>query len=178
MLDPGLPVSLNTAYSEAVRQGRKREVMTLLRDLIPDVESIEILTENDDTPALYITKATHSVPVSLSGDGVQSFLQLALGLAAQAGGLVLVEEPEVYQHPRAIQQTAAALLASIRRDVQVVVTTHSLELIDYVLDAATDTDLDRIALFSLLLDQGELKSSHYTGKDIAFARTELESDLR
>lgn len=129
LIDPGLPESLNTIYSEAVRQGRKRDVIELLRDIVLEVENIEILTEDDGTPALYITTATGSVPVSLSGDGVQSFLQSVLQMAARPGGLVLVEEPEVYQHPRAIRQTARAMLASVRHGVQIVATTHSLELI-------------------------------------------------
>lgn len=49
----------------------------------------------------------------------------------------MVEEPEVYQHPRSIRQQARALLAAMRRGVQLVVTTHSLELIDEVVSEAT-----------------------------------------
>jgi hypothetical protein len=178
LVDPGLPVALNNAYSEAVRQGRKREVMALLQALVADVDNVEILTEDDGTPTLYITKAAGSLPVGLAGDGVQSFLQLVLALAAQPGGLVLVEDPEVYLHARAVQQTATALLSTMRRDVQVVVTTHSLELVDDMVSQAEPAELGRIALFSLRLSGGALVSKRYAGQDIAQARAEVESDLR
>lgn len=178
LVDSGLPVPLNDAYSETVRQGRKREVMALLQLLVPDVENIEILTEDDGTPTLYITKDTGSLPVGLAGDGVQSFLQIALALAAQPDGLVLVEDPEVYLHARAIQQTARALLASMRRNLQVVVTTHSLELVDHLVQQSDEADLARISLFSLRLEGGELKSSRHAGRDVTSVRSAIENGLR
>lgn len=178
LVDSGLPVPLNDAYSETVRQGRKREVMALLQSLVPDVENVEILTEDDGTPTLYITKATGSLPVGLAGDGVQSFLQLALALAAQPDGLVLVEDPEVYLHTRAIRQTARALLASMRRNLQVVVTTHSLELVDDLVQQSEEADLARISLFSLRLANGALESSRLSGRDVASVRSAIENDLR
>jgi hypothetical protein len=178
LVDSGLPVALNNAYSEAVRQGRKREVMSLLQALVADVENVEILTEDDGTPTLYITKATGSLPVGLAGDGVQGFLQLALALAAQAGGLVLVEDPEVYLHARAVQQTAKALLATMRRGVQVVVTTHSLELVDDVVAQVGQGEIGNISLFSLRLEGGELATTRYAGADVTQARAEVERALR
>lgn len=116
--------------------------------------------------------------MTLAGDGIRTFLQVALNLATLRGGLVLIEEPETHQHPGAIRRTAKVLLAAVRRGVQVVVTTHSLELIDDVLDEADDDDLARLALFNLALRDGELRSARYSGTDVAFARTELERDLR
>lgn len=178
LVDPGLPIALNNAYSEAVRQGRKREVMALLQALVSDVDNVEILTEDDGTPTLYIARGASSLPVGLAGDGVQSFLQLALALAAQPDGLALVEDPEVYLQARAVQQTAKALLATMRRNVQVVVTTHSLELVEDVVTQMDESELGRIALFSLRLEGGELASRRYAGPDIAGARAEVERDLR
>jgi predicted ATPase len=91
---------------------------------------------------------------------------------------VLVEEPEVYQHPKAIWQTARVLLANMRRGVQIVVTTHSLELIDAFLAEATEEDLEKLALFNLLLEAGKLVNARRCGEEIAFARQTLENDLR
>jgi hypothetical protein len=178
VIDPGIPEPLHTTYTEAVRQGRKRDVLDLLLSFVPDVDGFEILTESDNTPALYVTKAGGAVPSSLSGDGVHAFLQLALGVAAAPGGLVLVEEPEVYQHPAAIEQTARVLLASMRRGVQTVVTTHSLELIDCLVDGAEEQDRGNMALYILSLSDGELSAGRFAGEDMAYARQQAESDLR
>lgn len=178
LIDPGLTAPLVNVYSEAARQGRRAEAYGLLADLIPGFESLDILTEDDGTPALYTTLKGAAIPVGLAGDGIQSFIHLALELSALADGLALIEEPEVYQHPRAIHRTAQVLLAAMRRGVQIVLSTHSLELIDAILDAASDADLDSLALFNLTLGAGELRSSRFAGKDMAFNRDVVANDLR
>lgn len=177
-IDPGLPAPVVKVYSEAARQGRRADAYPLLADLIPGFQSLDILTEDDGTPALYATLQGAAIPVGLAGDGVQAFIQLALELSALTGGLALIEELEVYQHPRAIHRTARVLLAAMRRNIQVVLSTHSLELIDAVLDAASDADLEHVALFNLRLDAGELRSVRHAGSEIAFNRDVVANDLR
>lgn len=66
----------------------------------------------------------------------------------------------------------------MRRGVQEVITTHSLELIDVLLAEATSADLGKIALFNLLLEDGLLRTGRSTGSDLVFARGTLEKDLR
>ncbi len=178
LVDPGLPLPLHRTFAAAVRAGRRNDIYELLSALVPEFERLEILVEDDDTPSLYLTSAGRSVPVGLAGDGVQAFVQLALAVAVAPEGLVLVEEPEVYQHPRAIWQTARVLLANMRRGVQIVLTTHSLELIDALLAEANEDDLEKMALFNLLLEAGKLSSGRRAGEEIAFARQTLENDLR
>src|SRR5208282_1385804 len=98
----------------------------------------------------------YSVPATLVGDGIQSLLRLSLELAASGGGGALLEEPEVHQHPGAIRQSARAILAAVRRNIQVVLTTHSLEMIDALLGVSLDKDLENLSLYRLVLRNGEL----------------------
>jgi AAA15 family ATPase/GTPase len=84
----------------------------------------------------------------------------------------------VHQHPGAIRQSARAILAAVRRQIQVILTTHSLELIDALLAESSDEDLAKLSLYRLQLQGGALKSSRLPGPDIAFARTTIEDDLR
>ncbi len=178
LVDSSTPVPLDEAFSGTFRQGRKKDVLALLEALVSDLDGVEILVEDDRTPMVYVDDGRNRVPASLSGDGIYAFLQLALELAASPGGLVLVEEPEVFQHLRAIRQSARALVAAVRRGVQIVVTTHSLELIDAILGESEEEDRERLVLFNLLLSDGELKSSRFPGPDVAFARESMEKDLR
>jgi energy-coupling factor transporter ATP-binding protein EcfA2 len=177
LVDPGLPIPLHRTFTEVTRSGRRDAVHDLLSDLIPGFEQLEIiaLTENDF--GLAVTANGSSVPLALSGDGIQAFTQLALEIAVAPKGLVLVEEPEVYQHPKAIRQGARVLIANMRRDVQVVLTTHSLELIDALLAEIGDS-LHKMALFNLALEDGELRAGRRAGQEIEFARATLENDLR
>lgn len=178
LIDPGLPRALDDLFSDAVRQGRRREVQDFLRELAPTLETLEILKEKDRGSQLYLVTAEGAVPVAVSGDGIQSFAQLAIELAAIPEGLALIEEPEVYQHPRAIWQSAKALLAAVARGVQVVLSTHSLELIDALIGQASEAERENLALYNLALVGGELRSSRSAGEEMLFARRTLEHDLR
>ncbi|NJL26976.1 MAG: ATP-binding protein [Thermoanaerobaculia bacterium] len=177
LIDPGIAAPLHETFSNAARALRKDQVEELLKALVPNFKRLEILTEGD-TPFLAISTETSVAPVSLAGDGIQALVQIALEMAAAPGGLVLVEEPEVYQHPGAIAQTAKAILANVRRGVQIVLTTHSLELIDALLSEATEEDVAGMAVFNLLLRDGELRHGRRVGEQITFARQNMESDLR
>lgn len=178
LVDPGLPIRLHKTFSEVSRAGRRDAVHALLAELIPGFERLEIIALADEVFGLAVTQCGRSVPVGLSGDGIQALTQLALEVGVAPEGLVLVEEPEVYQHPKAIRQGARVLLANVRRGVQTVLTTHSLELIDALLAEAGGDDLENMALFNLKLENGDLQLGRRSGDEIAFARKTLENDLR
>jgi AAA15 family ATPase/GTPase len=70
------------------------------------------------------------------------------------------------------------VLAAVRRDIQVILTTHSLELIDALLAASCNEDLERLSLYRLELEDGRLISVRMPGPDVAFSRNQIENDLR
>ena len=168
---------LHDLYSQARRSGRREDVKGLVVDLLPNVKDIEILTEGEK-PLLYFDYADRAVPAALAGDGIHALVRVALELASRPEGVVLLEEPEVHQHPGAIRQSVRAILAAVRRDVQVILTTHSLELIDALVAESSPDDLQRLSLYQLELDNGKLISVRKPGSEVAFARQEIEKDLR
>jgi len=118
------------------------------------------------------------VPVELAGDGIHAAVRLALELAIPKGGLALLEEPEIHLHPAAIQLSARAILEATRREVQVVLSTHSLELIDALLEETNLDDLATTAVFRTRLDEGRLVTSLLSGSEAINARTLIAEDLR
>ena len=174
----GLGTPLAQLYTEAVTQGRRDDVQELLGAIVPGLRNLEILVNHRMEPVLHLVFADKSVPAALAGDGVRTMLRLSLELASRGQGLVLVEEPEVHQHPKALQQSAKALLAAVRRGLQIVLATHSLELIDALLLEATQDDLPKLSTYRLRLDDGVLASSRLSGEQMAFNRGQIEEDLR
>jgi hypothetical protein len=174
----GLGTPLVRLYSESAIQGRREDVRELLGAIVPGLRNIEILVNHRLEPVLHLVFADKSVPVELAGDGIRTVLRLGLELASRGPGLVLIEEPEVHQHPKALQQSARVMLASMRRGIQIVLATHSLELIDALLLEATQEDLPRLSTYRLKLDEGVLVSSRLDGDRMAFARGQIEEDLR
>ena len=171
-------VPLHKLYTKAIEQGRRQEAKSLISDVIPGIEDVEILTE-DNTPLLYLVSKDYGVPAVLAGDGIQVLLKLSLELASHSAGTVLLEEPEVHQHPGAIRQSARAIWAAIRRGLQVIISTHSLELIDaLVFEVQNEEELNQMSVYRLLLVEGCLRSSRTAGSDIAFVRATIGEDLR
>lgn len=170
--------ALHTLYTQAVKDGRREEVIRLMREVVPNLSHLEILTEKD-APIIHLVYNDHSIPVALGGSGTYTLLRLALELTAYSGRVALLEEPEVYKHPGAIRQSARVIWAAIRRDIQVIISTHSLELIDMLLvEVQNQKELDKLSVYGLMLKDGCLRSSHLNGSDVAFSRTQIEDDLR
>jgi energy-coupling factor transporter ATP-binding protein EcfA2 len=163
---------LHQLFTQAVAQGYRQKAR------IPELDNIEILTEGD-TPLIFLVFSDYAIPVTSAGDGVQTLLRVSLELASLKEGIALLEEPEVHQHPGAINQSAKAIWAAVRRGIQVIISTHSLELIDYLLSEVNgDEELEKLSVYSLRLNDGCLKSYRVPGPDVAFKRVQIGDDLR
>ena len=92
-------------------------------------------------------------------------------------GVALLEEPEAHLHPAAMVLVARAIVNAVRAGTQVVLTTHSLEFLDCLLDECEGDD-DLLALFRVHLRDGALVSSRHPGADVRFVRDEVAKDLR
>ena len=131
---PGTPaLSLAELYTLVAERGLTKQAKSIVMDLMPDLQDIEILSPQG-RPTVYLNyKNAGSMPVATVGDGIRLLLRQSLELAAPTGGVVLLEEPEVHMHPGAVRQSARAMLSALAYRIQVFVTTHSLELIDSLL---------------------------------------------
>lgn len=174
---------LHRVYSEATRGGGLRYAVELLREVIDGLVDLRVLTFEDkagDTPILHLDFGTHTVPVAGAGSGVYALVRLALELAAVRSGLALIEEPEVHQHPRSLHQSAKVLHAAAARGIQVVLSTHSLDLIDSLVASADgEAGLERLRVVRIARTKdGELRCSTYAGREVAEARNAVGEDLR
>ena len=169
---------LDALLTQCIKTGKKHELTEYLRELAPSIRDVLILTEGAGAPIVHIEYSDCSVPAALAGDGYHALVRALLELATCAEGLVLFEEPEIHQHPAAIRQMVRAILAAVRRDIQVVLTTHSLELIDLILSESAAGDMEKLSVYRLKLDNGCLMSNRMSGDEVAFSRLTIENDLR
>lgn len=167
----------HTLFTHIVQSGRKARLIQVVRELLPDMENIEILTEGD-SPILNLVYANRAIPLPATSDGERWLIQVACELVDAAGGVILIEEPETHLHPAAMRVMARLIRAVATGPTQVIMTSHSLEFIDALIDGASDVELSNMSLYRLALDNGTLRSSRLAGSDIATARFEIASDLR
>jgi predicted ATPase len=169
--------TLEELYTVTSQRGLRKDVKSFITEMLPDVDDLEILAPNN-VPTLYLNFADHALPIGLAGDGVQLLLRLVLALTAEPQTTLLLEEPETHMHPGGIRLVANAIHGAVARGVQVVLTTHSLELIDALTLGRPDGHLEQLSIFRLALERGELTSTRSDGKEAALARSSIEDDLR
>ena len=181
LIDTGVrekQISNTDLFSIVLRRGLGKEAKAIVTDLVPDLETIEIVTEGNQPAIDFVYKKLGSQPIALAGDGVQLLFRQVYEMAAVPGGTVLIEEPEIHMHPAALRQIARAVLATVRRGIQVILSTHSLDLIDYLLSESTPVELEKFSIFRLQLKSGDLICSRLSGVEAALSRAEIQDDLR
>ena len=179
LVDPGVPHHIDSSYGALARQpGGKQRLLVSLRELAPSVEDVELLPESERRNSLHLRMGGALIPSTLAGDGVHAFLQTAVELATLSGGTMLLEEPEVYQHPVALMASARGILAAVRRGVQVVLTTHSEELIRMLLTGLRDEGGLEAAFFLLALREGRLIAVRRSGEEAAERSLDVGMGLR
>lgn len=182
LLEPQRTTSRELAitYDDVRKAGGHKELNALLSEVIPNLEVIEILLGGtEQAPVLHTTFSYKSVPVALAGEGILHLVHLALKMRIQPDGVVLIEEPEVHQHYRTMSLIAKVIWAAIRRDIQVILTTHSLEFIDAIIEEKPeDISEDKLSLVRTTLINGALIATSYTGEQVAFARSQFGEELR
>lgn len=179
-VEPRLGEPLHDLFSRAVKAGRRKDCVASAQGALPTIQDLEILTE-EGAPRLFARTAEGAVPATLAGDGVQALLRSVFELAAAPGGTVLLEEPEVHQYPKTLRQTAKAIVVTARRGVQVILTTHSLELVDYILAELSNDEVEDAQFLTVIrtqLREGKLLTARFTASEAERARTEIEEDLR
>ncbi|MBI5534960.1 MAG: AAA family ATPase [Deltaproteobacteria bacterium] len=170
-------VALTDRLTQAAEQGRRAEVDALLGDVLSRDLRLEVLTA-EGVPYVGLTMKDGAFPLGAVGDGIQLLVRQCLELAALPGGVALVEEPEAHKHPAALRSTAKAIVAAVKRGVQVVLSTHSLELIDDLVSECNAESLAKMALFRLSLSDGLLRTSRLAGSDVQAMRSDIAEDLR
>ena len=93
----------------------------------------------------------------------------------------LLEEPELHVHPGLMEVVASAIVRScMKRGNQIFLSTHSIELLKYVLEEARRLGFrdDQLKVYRLLLEDGRLGSESYTLSEAYEAVEELGWDLR
>lgn len=179
LIEPTESKPFHSHYSELVTQGKRQQLKQLLKQLIPGFADVELLTTKSGRPTLYmIDKEDRAINVNLLGDGLVGFVYLALQLMTRQEALLLLEEPEVHQHPGLLFETARNLLETMREGKQVVLTTHSLELIDGLIHYASPDDLRRMGVIRLKKDGDDIFVTQRQGEDLKFDRETLYEDLR
>ena len=164
--------------SEAIYQELKPEVIELISLIDPGIIDLEVLSLNGQVARLYIKhKQTGMSPLSAFGDGVRRLLFIASSIAKAKGGVLLIDELENAIHTKALYPSFSWLVKWCQQmDIQLFVTTHSLETVDAVLDA-TEPETD-LVLYRLEPQKLPTQTTRIGGEILQRLRLDLGHEVR
>lgn len=162
------------AWSRLPHIDRKdKEIRDILREIYQlEMEQISFLPVGGGFK-LAIFTPQGAVPIDCVGDGLRYATAILSVAAILDNTALLIEEPEVHQHPESLKRLLLALFKIVKRhQIQLFISTHSLELIYFALEAAEKEGLD-IKIYHLTLSpNGILKA-----RGIPFPDAKLLADL-
>jgi predicted ATPase len=113
----------------------KRRLLELLSEVAPGFTDVEVIPEGGRLQLL-LTEGERNVPAHRLSDGTLRYLALlAILLDPGPARLVIIEEPELGLHPDVLP-TLRDLLIEASTRFQLVVTTHSTQLVDAMTEHA------------------------------------------
>jgi Predicted ATPases len=164
--------------SRIIRQEEdgKNEVLELIRSFDNNILGIEILPMPTALATLYIKhKELGLAPLYVFGDGFKRALVIALTLLTTANGVLLVDEIETSIHVSALGSVFSWLIETCRRrEIQLFVTTHSLEAIDAMLQPEIATD----NVVAFRLNHNGQAPQRFSGNLLHRLRSERGLDVR
>ena len=138
--------------SNAVDEGKKDLAVELLKLFDPDVQGLDV-SASRGRDGIRVTHASRGiVDLASFGDGMRRSAALALALVRAHRGLLLIDELEAGIHTSILTKILTRLVQAAKlADVQILATTHSLELIDAI-NAAVGEFPDHAMLYYLQRD--------------------------
>ena len=92
----------------------------------------------------FLAKVRSLTPLEGAGDGVRSFLGLALQVIAGKKVILLVDEPEAFLHPPQARILGRALAERVKSGRQLIASTHSADLVLGALDSNVPVSIVRL----------------------------------
>lgn len=170
------------ALSPLLLDGENAVLIELLQLFDPDVLNVDIGSSRGYLPAIYLKhRRLGLAPLSVFGDAMRRSVLLASTLSAlPKGGVLLLDEVEAGVHVEAQQRFFAWLInAAHQRDVQVFMTTHSLEALDAMLLGEADSGSDKdIVVYQLKRERDAVQCKRFAGDLLHRLRFERGLDVR
>jgi hypothetical protein len=157
--------------SKSIFDPEKRAILDLVRGFDPDVEDIAFASFRGTRPAIYLQhRRLGPAPLSVFGEGFRRVVFLASVLPSlktlEGGGILFIDDIDTGIYIRALKRVFSWFVKAARDlDIQIVATSHSLEVVDAIALAAEDQGrLDDLVLFGLKRTEQETQVKRIYGE--------------
>lgn len=158
-------------------QNLREDLVDILKIFDEDIINFEVVGKNRTTK---LFKKGQEAPLTLYdyGNGMYKAFFIATAALLSQDGILLVDEIEAGIHSKALTEFISKLLEVChRKNVQLFLTTHSLEAIDIILDDCKNTLVDT-AVYHIKNQKGQTTARRYGGQKLTSLRNEIGFDVR
>jgi len=137
------PVShvVGNTFDRIIRNEKYKEIcITMLKMFDKNIDDLLLLRmESSYRPIEYVkNRANGLMPLSTYGDGIKKVLAIANAIAQAANGILLIDEIETAIHSKYYDDIFRFIIkAAVQYNVQLFITTHSIEAVDGLLNTQT-----------------------------------------
>lgn len=170
----GLPDELSGRYSQIVKLRKKRNIISIIQSINPDVEDLELLNVKGASILHAHLNSGAIIPISMVGDGAQTILAICMAIITSPSGVVMLDEFEAAIHYSKMSVVWRLIFELSREfNVQVFAATHSLEAINAAVECATGSGWgEDIAYYRLDKVHDLIKATRYDKDQLKFADDE------
>ena len=182
----GLPRLLTPEeLTNIIQAGYRDKLIQILQRLDKNITFIETLPSkgsdifsHDDIKIHHKKKGI--VPISFFGKGIEKALALALAAINCKNGVLLIDEFETSLHKRVLKDIYSFIFqACTEFNVQLFLSTHSLEAIDVIIEVMSKEDkLSHLVAYRLAEKNDTSFVTRFSGNELFDLRRQLGQDLR
>ena len=155
-------------WNELLKKRHDKLVVEVLREGYEvDVDDLTYTTYDGKTYQLAVKLPNTTLRVDDLGDGARYAVLLTMIAALSKDTVLLIEEPENHQHPSGLAKTLDMFLKLVKQNnVQVFITTHSLELLRLLKNISEEKRIDVGIYFFERDERGQVSARELTGENI------------
>lgn len=174
---------INTLFGTIVKnEGYKSIVIEALKMFDPYIEDVLYITDDFGDPIECIKNAKVGIiPLSCYGDGVKKILSIAGGIAAANNGILLIDEFETAIHIKNYDNVFNFVDKACEKfNVQLFITTHSIEAVDELLKIDSLVENSDINFITLRKDYqiNKTVSRTLSAKEVRENRENFDFEVR
>lgn len=168
---------LINALDSILEQDKRAALIQVLQIFDPDVKNFEVIGKERN---IKIFTKDRERPLSLYdyGNGMYKAFYIASAALLSENGILLIDEIEAGIHKEALRKFIDYLLKICsEKNIQLFITTHSLETIDVLLECREE-ELGRIAAYNMRKTEDKTIVRRFGGKRLLELRQEMGLDIR
>lgn len=171
---------IENAFNKLIKNKEiKEQAVELLKEFDTNITDIRYINdEGRFVPVIESNNSNEYIPLSLYGDGMKKALTMLNAMLDAESGVVLIDEFETALHTTAMNKVFKFILdLAYQLNVQVFLTTHSLEAVDKLLKSSGEY-IENVRVIRLKKKEGITLAKVLKGNEALNDRKEYNMELR